>query len=184
MWNKMGMYINSFISVVEMNDWYVRYITRLKSCACIKHYNDVIMGTMASKITSVTIVYSIVYSGADQRKHQSSASLAFVRGIHRGPVNSPHNGPVMRKKFPFDGVIMIPPLKDITICHWSSMTLTDEQLYQIVIRWLNKTPHVPRWRENVLTHQFWISCVFVYNLRIFVWKDIETDLSMHIVIIT
>ena len=43
------------------------------------------MGAIASQITSLTIVYSIVYSDADQRKHQSSASLAFVRGIHRGP---------------------------------------------------------------------------------------------------
>ena len=70
------------------------------------HYDDVITGTMASQITSLTIVYSTVYSGADQRKHQSSASLAFVRGIHRGPVNSPHKWPVMRKMFPFDDVIM------------------------------------------------------------------------------
>ena len=54
------------------------------------HQSDVIMGTIASQITSLTIVYSIVYSDADQSKHQSSASLAFVRGIHRGPVNSPH----------------------------------------------------------------------------------------------
>ena len=65
------------------------------------------MGTIASQITSLTIVYSSVYSGADQRKHQSSASLAFVRGIHRGPVNFPHKRPVMRKMFPFDDVIMI-----------------------------------------------------------------------------
>ena len=49
---------------------------------CSKHYNDVIMTMMASQITSLTIVYSTVYSNADQRKHQSSASLAFVRGIH------------------------------------------------------------------------------------------------------
>ena len=62
---------------------------------------------MASQITSLAIVYSIVYSDADQRKHQSSASLAFVRRIHRGPVNSPHKWPVMRKMFPFDDVIMI-----------------------------------------------------------------------------
>ena len=48
-----------------------------------KHYIDVTMTTMASKITSLTVVYSIVYSDADQRKHQSSASLAFVWGIHR-----------------------------------------------------------------------------------------------------
>ena len=47
------------------------------------HYNDVTMTTMASQITSLTVVYSTVYSDADQRKHQSSASLAFVGGIHR-----------------------------------------------------------------------------------------------------
>ena len=54
------------------------------------HYNDVIMGAMASQITSLTIVYSTVYSGAD----------------HRGPVNSPHKWPVTRKMFPFDDVSM------------------------------------------------------------------------------
>ena len=70
------------------------------------HYCDVIIGAAASQITSLTIVYSIDYSDADQWKHQSSASLAFVRGIHRGPVNSPHKGPVTRKMFPMDDVIM------------------------------------------------------------------------------
>ena len=70
------------------------------------HYDDVIMTTIASQTTSLTVVYSIVYSGVDQRKHQSSASLAFVQGIHRRPVNSPHKGPVTRKLFPFDDVIM------------------------------------------------------------------------------
>ena len=53
-----------------------------------------------------TNVYSSVCSGPDQRKHQSSASLAFVRGIHGWPVNSPRKGPVTPKKFPFDDVIM------------------------------------------------------------------------------
>ena len=53
-------------------------------CVRSSHYIDVIMAKMSShQITSLTVVYSIVYSGADQRKHQSSASLAFVRGIHR-----------------------------------------------------------------------------------------------------
>ena len=69
--------------------------------------NDVIMGAVASQITSVSVIYSTVYSGGDQRKHQSSALLAFVRGIHRWPVNSPHKGPVTRKTFPFDDVVMI-----------------------------------------------------------------------------
>ena len=71
-----------------------------------QHYNDVIMSAMASQITSLTIVCPTVCSFADQRIHQSSASLAFVRGIHRWPMNSPHKGPVTRKKFPFDDVIM------------------------------------------------------------------------------
>ena len=73
---------------------------------CPYHYDDVIMSAIASRITSRTTVYLIVYSRADQRKHQSSASLAFVRGIHRRPVNSPHKGPVTRKMVPFDDVIM------------------------------------------------------------------------------
>ena len=70
-------------------------------------WHNVIMGAMASQITSLTIVYSTVYSGVDQRKHQSSVSLAFVRGIHRWPVNSPHKGPVTWKMFLFHDVIMI-----------------------------------------------------------------------------
>ena len=65
------------------------------------------MSAIAAHITSLTIGYSTVYPGADQSKHQSSASLAFVCGIHRGPVNSPHKWPVTRKMFPFDDVIMI-----------------------------------------------------------------------------
>ena len=69
------------------------------------HYSGVIIGAMASQITSLAIFYSTVYSGGDQRKHQSSASLAFVWGIHRWPVNSPHKWPVTRKMFPFDDVI-------------------------------------------------------------------------------
>ena len=71
-------------------------------CFCVvkSHYCDVIMGAMASQITSVSIVYSTISSGADQRKYQSSISLAFVRRIHRWPVSSLHKGPVMRKMFP------------------------------------------------------------------------------------
>ena len=71
------------------------------------HSTDVIMSLMASQITSLTIVYSPVCSGTDQRKDRISASLAFVRGIHRGPVNSRHKRPVTRKMFSFDDVIML-----------------------------------------------------------------------------
>ena len=75
-------------------------------CFQPKHYGDNIMGAIASQITSLTIVYSTVYSDTVQRRHQSSASLAFVWGIHRGPLNPPHTWPVTREMFPFDDVIM------------------------------------------------------------------------------
>ena len=79
------------------------------------------MGAIASQIISITIVYSSVYYGTDQRKHQSSASRAIVRGNYRGPINSPHKGPVARKMFPFDDVIMM--ISNATCCsvhghHW------------------------------------------------------------------
>ena len=81
-------------------------------------YNDAIMSAVASQITGLTIVYPTVYSDGDQRKHQSSASLAFVRGIHRWPVNSPHKR-VTPKMFPFDDVIMeLLPWQIGQSCHW------------------------------------------------------------------
>ena len=75
------------------------------------HFSDVIMGAMAFQITSLRIVYLTVYSGADQRKHQSYASLAFVREFPRWPVNFPNKRPVTLKMFPFDDVTMgfMPP---------------------------------------------------------------------------
>ena len=75
----------------------------------ITHYSDVIMSTVASQITSLTIVYLIICSGADQTKHQSSTSLAFVRGIHQGLVKSTHKGTVTRKMFDF-------PFADVIMC--------------------------------------------------------------------
>ena len=69
------------------------------------HYNDVIMSSMASQITGVSIGCSNICSGGDQRKHQSSASMAFVRGIHLWPRNSSTKGSVTRKMFPFDDIM-------------------------------------------------------------------------------
>ena len=86
------------------------------------HYCDAIMGTVASQITSLAILYTTVYPDADQSKHQSSASLAFVWGIHRGPVNSPHKRPVTRKMFPFDDVIMGKGIWLLTQFHQRSLT--------------------------------------------------------------
>ena len=83
---------------------------------------------MAPQITSLTIVYSTYYSGIDQRKHQSSASLTFVRGIHRWPVNSPHKGSLKRKCF---------YLEMSSFCHvlWTTLRVVLQliELYAIVI---------------------------------------------------
>ena len=105
-----------------------------------KHYDDVIMGTIASQITSLTSVYSTVYSGEDQSKHQSSASLAFVWGIHRGPVNSPHKWPVTRKMSPFDDVIM----------RWRRRQTLK---YEIYVRDLSQ-PYILR---NIVNHNVFVS---------------------------
>ena len=90
------------------------------------------MGAIMSQINSLTIVYSIVYSDADQRKHQSSASLAFVRGIHRGPVNSPHKWPVTRKMFPFDDVITWYKARFINY----TMIITNYSIKRYGIQWI------------------------------------------------
>ena len=90
-----------------LSQFHIKWYESLQVCEYYTlHYSDVIMGMIASQITSLTIVYSTVYSDTDQSKHQSSGSLAFVWGIQRGPVNSPHKWPVTRKMFSFDDVIM------------------------------------------------------------------------------
>ena len=82
--------------------------SRLK--VVVPHYSDAIMVTMASQITSLTIVCSFVYSGDNQRKHQGSASLAFVWGIHRWPVNSKHKGPGLGVTKPISSDPLISPI--------------------------------------------------------------------------
>ena len=102
----------SCYDAVTLNDgniatvYLMKYVHNFVSFCWGYHYYDVIMGAMGSQITKLTTVYSTLYCGAEQRKHQSSASLAFMRAIHRRPVNSPHNWSVTRKRFPFDDVIM------------------------------------------------------------------------------
>ena len=106
--------------------WFIYCYLHMGPAGSPKHYDDVITGTIASQITSLTSVYSTDYSGADQSKHQSSASLAFVWGIHRGPVNSPHKWPVTRKMFPFDDAIMraVRSNKQFTCCPICSLYAT------------------------------------------------------------
>ena len=76
------------------------------------HYSGFIMSATASQITGVSIVCSTVCSGADQTKHQSSVLPALAKRTHRWTVDSPHKGPVTRKMFPFDDVIMVPCLQE------------------------------------------------------------------------
>ena len=98
------------------------------------HHSDVIMNTMVSQITSVSILDLTVCSGPDQRNHQSSASLALVRGVHRWLVNSPHKGPVTRKWFPFDDVIMWMDIykPQRTVVMMSKQGLSD---HRVIILW-------------------------------------------------
>ena len=102
------------------------------------------MTSIASQITSLTVVYSTVYSDADQRKYQSSASLAFVGGIHRGPVNSPHKGPVTRKMFPFDDVVM---------CLFQRGGAKDaKKSVRVPPNNLNKTTNKPSYKNVTILH--------------------------------
>ena len=96
------------------------------------NYSDIIMSAMASQITSPTIAYSIIYSCAGQRKHQSSASLAFVREFHRWPVDSPLKGPVTRKMFITRNseVIMFSPCVFVCVCLCLSRCLSGRFKYE------------------------------------------------------
>ena len=120
------------------------------------HHNDVIMGTIATQITSLTVVCSTVYSDADQTKHQNSASLAFVRGIHRGPVNSPNKWPVTGKMFPFDDVIM-----HANPGHWPALCAG-----LLCCNFFNILTPVPY-------HHFFSSLIllfiYIYSLSFFTW---------------
>ena len=109
------------------------------------------MGTIASQITSLGIVYSTVYSGADQRKHQSSASLAFVQVSHRGPVNSPHKWPVTRKMFPFDDVIM-----RFSVCIW-----------EVIIMHL-------LWADDLIRTRSWRTVILSTSLKLRTYLNLRT----------
>ena len=125
------------------------------------------MGAMASQITSLTIVYSTVYSGPNQRKHQSSASLAFVRGIHRWPVNYLHKWPVTRKMFPFDDFIMYFHYihTSVNILNKVSDGVILSKLVKYVHFKAHLKDHVLIVRSGVVNHDTWRqTAVNSYNL--------------------
>ena len=94
---------SSLAFVREIHRWPVNCTHKWPITQKMSQFDDAIMyvivSAMAPQIASISIVCSTVCSGAPQRKHQSSESLAFLRGIHRWPVDSPHEGPLTGKFF-------------------------------------------------------------------------------------
>ena len=116
------MWLNMWIAMIRCDVVYNRN----------SDYNDVIISTMAFQITGVSIVYSTVGKSPDQRKQQSSASLASVWGNHRWPAITPHKRPVTRKMFPFDDVIT--HVCNTSAIHIGSNKYTQWIHYQIMPR--------------------------------------------------
>ena len=112
------------------------FLVRLPNHSKSTHYSDIIMGAMASQITSLMIVYLTVHSGADQRKYQSSASLAFVLGIHQWLVNSLHKWPVTQKMFPFDEVIMLSHSPSLTHLPLEKMSASPQTIFSDSFLWM------------------------------------------------
>ena len=115
------------------------------------------MTMLASQITSLMVVYSIVYSGVNQRKHQSSASLAFVREIHRGPVNFPHKWPVTRKMFPFDDVIMWYCVSGLVCCTIVQSCTCQINYFQVQVYKFKSNHSRRRWFKRP-SHSLWRRC--------------------------
>ena len=119
------------------------------------HESGVIMGAMASQINGVSTACSTVCLGADQRKHQSCVPLAFVRRIHRWLVNSPHKGPVARKMFPFDDVILI--RYDSHEMRMLGLLIVGDNSAHVV-RFNARHNHylcLPHWQETGSSHSHW-----------------------------
>ena len=150
------------------------------------HHNDVIMSSMASQITGVSIVCSTVWSDADQRKHQSSALLAFVRGIHRWPMDSPHVRPVKRKMFPFDDVIMweMPP-PQVFFMKWKTARISINSVKYYVSEYFSV---IRRYPEFQLSGQRACECPledsavdngFIQDLQYFPIRDLRFGDTGH-----
>ena len=111
------------------------------------HYSDAIISAMASQTTSISTLCSSLCSGARQRKHQSSAPLSFVWGIHRCPVDSPNKGPVTREIFPFDYVIT-----DNDIGFWWRRTDV-HNVWVINYIYVSALHHIQGKAKTVIIHQ-------------------------------
>ena len=147
------------------------------------------MTTMASQITSLTVVYSTVYSEADQRKHQSSASLAFVWGIHRDQWITRTKSQLRGKCFH----LMTSSCKQILRCnlfkkqHQSDSSPVGETFPHFIITYIQTIAYDSRvcstqvcWNNNTFVINFRrgksISCKGGLFLRYCKWHDINSKL--------
>ena len=143
---------------------------------------------MASQIARLTIVYSTVYSGAVQRKHQSSTSQAFVLGIHRLLVNSPHKGPVTRQMSPFDDVII--HLTDINESKmWWKCLLACISCKIKNLAWSFKTccimPEMGQNQPNARSVSWFCICTFIPVISMIcffslIWSSLVITIVVHI----
>ena len=161
----------SEFEVIASNMFHKRNLISCQSTTGGVYYIDVIVGAMASQITIVSIVYSSVCSGADQRKHQSSVSLAFLRGNHRWPVNSPPRGPVTGKMVPFDDVI-------VYLEYFKLLIIETRSILSILLRYpflnavyLLKRPRVPKFPVGAPSDRMtkWPSVLTLYWVSICPW---------------
>ena len=142
------------------------------------------MGAMVCQITSPTIIYSTVYSGADQRKHQSYTSLAFVREIHRWPVNSPHKWPVTRKMFPFDDVITHIKMLFYGTCLGIPWGTSDDIVHISTVGHIDQWIHLrPQQMADILqtgfSNTFWWKRIFVFWFKFYRNCPSETNTCQH-----
>ena len=148
------------------------------------HNLDVIMGVMASQITGVAMDYSTVCSGADQRKHQSSASLVFVRGIHQWPVNSPCKGPVTRKMFPFDDVITACTSYSVGVLQIIAiLSLAFNPCWLPSISYPISILEDHRGLVGVMSHYHSFGAINTRSTRLFVCRDPVSRVDIHILMI-
>ena len=145
-------------------------------------YSGVIMSAMASQINGVSIVYWTVCSGADQRKHQSSEWLAFVKRIHRWPVNSPRKGPVTPEVFPFDDVSVEPGAVEpyipwnmhmvMTWWWWWLMTMT-MTMVMMCFGYITSSYRIHIYL-SMFPRAIWLMQYKSIWLRwVFIWKDVD-----------
>ena len=121
------------------------------------------MNAIPSQITSLFIACSTVDSGADQRRHLSYTSLAFVKESHRWPVNSVHKRPVTRKMFPFDDVI-------IDFKSWVFRLICTWRVFEL--RHLQELVLLPTGYQGHILITFWLSIVHTTFSNAFSWMKI------------